>query len=280
MSGAALFDRAWAAGPPCRVTFLGTGTSHGVPMVGCSCATCRSSDPRDQRWRPSVLVEVADGPRILIDTSTDLRAQALRFGVTRVDAILYTHAHADHVLGLDDVRAFNIAQRRPIACFADAGTVADIRRMFAYAFAPPSPVGGGVPQLAMFPVVGPFSIDPVTIVPVPILHGPRSILGYRIGRFAYLTDCSEIPERSLPLLEDLDVLVLSALRDRPHSTHFSVGQALAAATRIAPRRTLFTHMCHLLPHAATCDRLPEGVDLAHDGLVLDLDRADRGSGRG
>lgn len=270
MTGPAFFDRAWAVAPRCRVTFLGTGTSHGVPMIGCTCATCRSSDPRDRRWRPSVLVEIDGGPSILIDTSTDLRAQALRFGIARVDAILYTHAHADHVLGLDDVRAFNVAQRQTIACFGDARSVADIQRMFAYVFAPPSSVGGGVPKLAMFPVAGAFSIGPVTVVPVPILHGPRPIYGYRIGRFAYLTDCSEIPGDSLPLLDDLDVLVVSALRDRPHSTHFSVGEALAAAEHVAARRTLFTHMCHLLPHAATCDRLPDGVDLAYDGLVLDL----------
>ena len=239
-------------------------------MIGCTCDTCRSPDPKDQRWRPSVLVQLAGAASILIDTSSDLRSQALRFGVTRVDAILFTHAHADHVLGLDDVRAFTMAQRQAIPCYGDARTIADIRRMFAYAFAPPSAVGGGVPQLATFPVVGPFSMDGATIVPIPIMHGPRSIYGYRIGGFAYLTDCSEIPETSLPLLEDLDVLVVSALRDRPHSTHFSVGEALAAAERIAPRRTLFTHMCHLLPHAATCDRLPDGVDLAYDGLVLEV----------
>ncbi len=218
-----------------------------------------------------MLVEIGDGPSILIDTSTDLRAQALRFGVRRVDAILFTHAHADHILGLDDVRGFNMAQRQTIPCYGDARTVADIRRMFAYVFAPPSAVGGGVPKLATFPTTGPFSIARGTVVvPVPIMHGPWPILGFRIGGFAYLTDCSEIPESSLSLLEGLEVLVLSALRDRPHSTHFSVSEALDAAERVGSRQTYFTHMCHLLPHAATSARLPDGVDLAHDGLVVDL----------
>lgn len=274
MTRPASLDPAWVSGPSLRVTFLGTGTSHGVPVIACSCDTCRSDDPRDARWRPSVLVEIEGGPTVLIDTSTDLRAQALRFRVQRIDAILFTHAHADHVLGLDDVRGFNMAQRQTIPCYGDAGTIDDIRRMFAYVFAPPSPVGGGAPKLATFPVSampGPFSIGRgAVVVPVPIMHGPRLILGYRIGGFAYLTDCSAIPDSSLPLLEGLDVLVLSALRDRPHSTHFSVSEALEAAERVGARHTYFTHMCHLLPHAATCARLPDNVDLAHDGLVLDL----------
>jgi len=252
-----------------RITFLGTGTSHGVPMIGCTCATCRSLDPRDQRWRPSILVELDDGFRVLVDTSTDLRAQALRFGVTRIDAILFTHSHADHILGLDEVRRFNVLQGEPISCFGDAATLADIRRSFSYAFKERPAKGGGVPQLRTFPVAGAFSLGRQTVVPVPVAHGSRLILGYRFGRFAYLTDCSGIPDASWPLLEGVETLVLDALRDRPHPTHFTVAEAVEAAGRIGARETWFTHICHDLPHAATCARLPAGIELAYDGLVLE-----------
>jgi len=253
-----------------RITILGSGTSHGVPMIGCACATCRSDDPRDRRWRPSILVEGDDGSQVLVDTSTDLRAQALRFGMTRLDAILFTHSHADHVLGLDEVRRFNVLQREPISCYGDAGTLADIRRAFRYVFDERSSRGGGVPQLRTFPLAGPFCLGRQLVVPVPIEHGAHLILGYRFGPFAYLTDCSGIPDASWPLLDGVDILVLDALRDRPHPTHFTIAQAVEAAERIGARATWFTHICHDLPHAATCARLPAGIELAYDGLVLDI----------
>jgi phosphoribosyl 1,2-cyclic phosphate phosphodiesterase len=253
-----------------KITFLGTGTSHGVPMIGCDCAVCRSTDPRDKRLRPSVLVEPDDGRAILIDAGPDLRTQALAFGVRRVDALLFTHGHADHILGLDEIRRFNSLQKQSMACFADPRTVREIRSIFAYAFDPATPRGGGIPDLALFTLQGPFCIGRQEIVPIPIFHGDRPILGLRLGGFAYLTDCSRIPEASWALLDGLDVLVLGALRDRPHPTHFSIGEAVAASRRIAPRRTYFTHMCHDLGHAATCARLPEGIELAYDGLVLNL----------
>ena len=253
-----------------RVTFLGTGTSHGVPMIGCDCRTCRSVDPRDNRLRPSIFVEVDGGPSLLVDAGPDLRMQALRFGVRRVDALLFTHGHADHILGLDDVRRFNAIHQRPMACYADAATVQDIRRMFSYVFDPATPRGGGLPQLSLFTIAGPFSIAGLDVVPVPILHGRRPILGLRFGRFAYLTDCSHIPDESWPLLTDLDVLVLDALRERPHATHFSLDEAVGAATRIGARRTWFTHMAHDLQHEPTCARLPTGMQLAYDGLVVEI----------
>ena len=237
-------------------------------MIGCACATCRSEDPRDRRSRPSVLVETDEGAAILIDAGPDLRSQALAHGVNRVDAIVFTHGHADHILGLDDVRRYNHIMKRPMACYADAHTVDDIRRLFAYVFDPAAPKGGGLPQLELFTVAGPFCIGRQEITPVPVMHGARPILGLRFGGFAYLTDCSAIPDSSLPLLRDLDVLVLDALRERPHPTHFSLGEALDAASAVGARRTYFTHMCHDLPHAATCARLPAGVELAYDGLRL------------
>lgn len=266
-----------------RVTMLGTGTSHGVPAIGCGCAVCRSTDPRDRRTRPSILIDlrtaevappssaVANAVRyVLVDTATDLRAQALAHDVNRVDAILFTHSHADHVMGLDEVRRYNAIQQQAIGCYGDEGTLNDLRRMFSYIFDAEPRVGGGVPKLSLFPVAGEFTLGGVDFVPVPLFHGPRLILGFRIGPFAYLTDCNRIPEASWPLLDGVRTLVLDALRDRPHSTHFSVAEALQVVERLAPDRTYFTHICHDLPHAATCARLPAGVQLAYDGLVLDV----------
>ena len=252
-----------------KVTFLGTGTSHGVPMIGCRCAVCRSEDPRDRRWRPSLYVEFPD-LKVLVDTSTDLRSQALQFGVSRVDAILFTHGHADHVMGLDEVRRYNALQRSSIACYADAQTVGELRRTFGYIFDGATPPGGGLPELDLFTIVGEFSLGRQVIVPVPVLHGRRPVLGYRVGSFAYVTDCSFIPDTSWPLLEGVEWLVIDALRDRPHPTHFSVAQALEAIARVKPRHAWFTHIAHDLPHAATCARLPAGVELAYDGLTMDV----------
>jgi phosphoribosyl 1,2-cyclic phosphate phosphodiesterase len=254
-----------------RITFLGSGTSHGVPMIGCRCATCTSTDPRDRRFRPSVHVQTGAGTSILVDTPPDLRSQVLAYGVERVDVILFTHSHADHVFGLDDVRRYNALQGGGIPCYGDPRTLRDIRKMFGYAFDPETPGGGGLPQLELVSVAGEFSVDrSMVVVPVPILHGDRPILGYRLGGFAYLTDCSAIPAGSWPLLAGVEVAVIGALRERPHPTHFSVPQAVEAARRLGARRAWFTHMSHDLPHAATCARLPPGIELAYDGLVVTL----------
>jgi len=273
-----------------RVTLLGTGTSHGVPAIACDCAVCHSTDARDRRMRPSILLDlgemdarpgvgsaaVAASPTaaavryVLVDTGTDLRAQALAYNVRRVDAILFTHSHADHIMGLDEVRRYNMVQQATIGCYADARTLGDLRRMFSYIFETGPRAGGGVPRLSMFEIGGPFSIGGVEVIPIPLMHGPREILGYRVGSFAYLTDCNHIPDRSWPLLEGVRTLVLDALRHRSHSTHFSVDEALQVVARLRPERTCFTHICHDLPHAATCARLPAGVELAYDGLVLDI----------
>ena len=252
-----------------RVTFLGTGTSHGVPMIGCGCGVCHSEDPRDRRARPSVYLQVDGGPSLLIDTTPDLRQQALTFGVARVDAVLYTHCHADHVMGLDDLRRFNVLQDATIPCYGDRRTMVELRRTFSYVFESKD-AGGGVPRIRLHAVAGAFCVDGVEVTPVPVMHGQRGIFGYRVGGFAYLTDCSGIPDASWALLEDLDVLVIDALRHRPHPTHFSVAQALEASSRIRPRRTYLTHICHDLGHAVTDASLPPGVEMAWDGLVLEV----------
>jgi phosphoribosyl 1,2-cyclic phosphate phosphodiesterase len=264
-----------------RVTVLGSGTSQGVPAIGCDCAVCRSTDPRDRRTRPSILIETAgNGPEppytrdvrsILVDTSTDLRVQALTHDVRRVDAILFTHTHADHVFGLDDVRRFNQMQKSPIPCYADRDTAATLRQIFSYIFQPPEQRGGGLPQISLFHIGGPFTLGSVDIVPVPVWHGRMPVLGFRIGSFAYLTDCNRIPDESWPLLDGVRTIVLDALRHRPHVTHFSVSEAIDVVARLGAARAYFTHICHDLPHAETCAQLPAGVELAYDGLVLEID---------
>ena len=251
--------------------FLGSGTSHGVPMIGCECEVCRSTDPNDKRTRPSVYITLADDTRLLIDTSPDLREQALRERLRRVDAVLFTHGHADHVLGLDEMRRFNQLQRARIPCYGDPQTIGEIRRTFAYIFDRDTAAGGGLPEIDLHAIEGPIALGGVDIVPVPLLHGQRRVFGYRMGSLAYLTDVSQIPDASWALVDGIDVLVIDALRRRPHPTHFSVDQALAAAERIAPRETYFTHICHDLGHAATSATLPPHVHLAYDGLSVAFD---------
>jgi len=253
-----------------RVRFLGTGTSHGVPMIGCDCAVCRSTDTRDNRSRPSIVVETDDGMSVLVDTTPDLRTQALRHDVRRIDAILFTHAHADHLMGLDEVRRYNWLARQPMPVFGDAATLREVRRTFAYIFAADAPAGGGVPDVRLFPIAGEFCLGRQTIQPIPIRHGHWTILGFRFGRFAYLTDCNGIPDSSIALLQGLDCLVLDALRRRPHPTHFTIDEAVQMATRIGAGRTYFTHIAHDLPHAETCAGLPAGMTLAHDGLLVEV----------
>jgi phosphoribosyl 1,2-cyclic phosphate phosphodiesterase len=248
--------------------FLGTGTSHGVPMIGCDCAVCRSDDPRDARTRPSVYVTLPDGTAVLIDTAPDFRMQALRHRLPRIDAVLYTHGHADHVLGLDDLRRYNHLQRGRIPCYGDRQTIDELRRTFGYIFDPSPSAGGGLPEIDLFAVHGAFSLGRTEVIPVPLWHGRRLVQGYRIGSMAYLTDCSAIPESSWELLDGVDVVVIDALRHRPHPTHFTVSEALSAVQRLAPSRAWFTHICHDLPHAATTASLPDRVELAYDGLSV------------
>lgn len=251
-----------------RLTILGSGTSHGVPMIGCDCAVCLSSDPRDRRTRASAVFEQA-GACLLIDTGPELRLQCLAAGLRRVDAILYTHHHADHVTGLDDVRRFNWLQGGPLKVYANPETLARLREMFGYAFVENANYPSAKPQLLPRPIDGPFELRGVRVRPIPLLHGPLPVLGFRVGDVAYCSDCNAIPDESRPLLRDLDVLVLDALRRRPHPTHFNLEQAIEEARRIGAARTYFTHIAHELSHAETDAELPPGMALAYDGLVIE-----------
>lgn len=254
-----------------RVTFLGTGTSVGIPVITCSCDVCTSDDVRNRRLRASLLLEwnAADGTaaKVLVDTSTDLRQQALRAGIDRVDAVLYTHGHADHVLGLDELRIFNFVHRRAIPMYGNADTLARIRRMFAYAF---DPDAVGVPRLTTHEIDGPFTLLGVKIDAIPLQHGHGTVLAFRLGDFAYATDCNGIPDAAAARLRGLDTLVIDSLRLQPHRSHFSLDQALQEVERLAPRRALLTHLSHELEHVAVQEGLPAGVEVAYDGQVLEL----------
>jgi len=251
-----------------RVTFLGTGTSTGVPVVGCSCRVCTSSDPRDKRLRQSVLLEAGDSYG-LIDTSPDLRLQLLRRPIPRLDYILFTHSHSDHLMGLDDIRPFNFRQREPIRAYANAPTAKAVRRAFSYIWDTTSQMGGGKPQLDLREVEGTFRHDDVEITPIPVEHGDWTIFGFRIGDFAYITDTNGIPEESMRLLEGVQVLALDGLRPAPrHPTHFVISEAVASAQRIGARETWLIHLTHEVMHDEVEATLPEGIRLAYDGLVL------------
>ena len=257
-----------------RITVLGSGTSVGVPTIGCGCPVCLSDDPRDKRLRPSILVSFEDGEmarNVLIDTTPDLRQQALRAGLRRLDAILFTHAHADHIMGLDDIRPFNYGRNDRIPAYATPESLVKIQRIFPYAFEGEAVHPGGVPRVTGRHLNGDgVDLFGLPFIPVPVMHGPHTIIGFRFGRAAYLTDQSDIPEDSLRLLQDLDVLFLDALRRVPHPMHSTIDQALTWVQRLKPRRAYFTHICHDLPHAATTAALPEHVELAHDDLRIEV----------
>jgi phosphoribosyl 1,2-cyclic phosphate phosphodiesterase len=248
-----------------ELLFLGTGTSAGVPMIGCHCPVCSSTDPHDKRTRPSVVISQA-GVRVLVDTSPELRLQCVANSIDMIDALVFTHAHADHIMGLDDVRRFNALRKGPLDVWAEPKTHQALTRCFGYAFKEPSVESKLFrPHLIPREIAGEFQIGPMTWKPIRLFHGDMPILGFRVGRLAYCTDVNRIPDESFPLLEDLDVLVLDALQYKPHTTHFSIDQALEVVARLKPKQTRFTHIAHALGHEATNATLPPNIRLAYDG---------------
>ncbi len=263
-----------------RVTVLGSGTSMGVPTLGCHCAVCESADLHDKRLRPSLLLSRGE-QNVVIDTTPDFRTQALRAGIDRLDAVLLTHGHADHILGFDDLRPYNFKQRAAMAVYGNEETFRIVRRAFAYVF-DDKPTLSSIPSVNLHVVKGPFEVMGVRFVPVPLVHGEMEVLGYRFGRAAYLTDFSRLPDSSAELLEGLDDLILDALRDVPHPMHMTVEQSLALIDRLKPKRAWFTHIAHDLPHAATNERLRKAgypqVQLAYDGLTFEVETEEEVAG--
>jgi phosphoribosyl 1,2-cyclic phosphate phosphodiesterase len=257
---------------PIKITVLGSGTSMGVPTLGCHCRVCSSKDPRDNRLRPSLLLS-RHGQNVVIDTTPDFRQQALRAGVDRLDAIVLTHGHADHILGFDDIRPYNLRQKSALPVYSNEETFETLRRAFSYVF-DNKPTLSTIPSVRLNVVREPFELLGVPFIPVPLAHGPMEVLGFRFGNAAYLTDFSSISASSMKLLENLDELIIDALRDMPHPMHQTVEQALALVQQLNPKRAWFTHIAHDLNHAETNDRLRKmgflNVHLAYDGLELEV----------
>ena len=251
-----------------KITFLGTGTSHGIPQIACDCPVCTSSNPKNNRTRSSIYIE-SSNKFILIDTTTDFRFQAIREKIKRVDCVLYTHSHADHINGFDDIRVFSDLQNEAIELYGSEKTMHSIRERFDYCFNPPQ-IGGGIPNVNINILNNSITIGDMEIQPIPVFHGILEVYGYRINNFAYLTDCSLIPEKSYEKLKNLDVLVLNTLRYTPHPTHFSLSESIREAQKIGAKRTYFVHMCHQLEHKEVNNTLPPSMELAYDGLKLTI----------
>lgn len=279
-----------------RVTFLGTGTSHGIPVIGCACRVCTSTNPKNRRNRIGVWLhegpaqtgrdlsdrgwelrrqapdpdQAVPGLSAVIDVSSEFRTAALANGLHRLDVVLLTHAHSDHASGLDDLRIFSQASGKPMPIYADAPTLSEVRRRFAYAFDARKSYGGGVPQYELREAAGPFRLGSWEVVPLPVLHGPEPILGFRVGNFAFITDVTVIPPETLDLLKGVEVLALDCLRPKPHSTHLCLDQAVDYARRIGARRTFMIHMTHDFDHEELEALLPPGMRAAYDGLTVEV----------
>ena len=253
-----------------QVTFLGTGTSMGIPMIGCQCKVCQSKDPRDKRTRTSVWLKI-NGINIIIDTGIDFRQQALRENISTVDAVLFTHHHVDHIFGLDELRAINFLQKKPVAIYSSDHTYQHLKRVYKYVF-DNSCYPSDTPEIDHQLIdEDPFQVFNIEIIPVPLFHGELPVFGFRIGNFSYCTDVSRIPPESYELLQGSDVVVLGALRDRPHPTHFTIEQAVVEAQKIGAKKTYLVHLSHEVGHPELIARLAENVQPAFDGLKINVD---------
>ncbi len=253
-----------------KILFLGTGTSTGVPSLCCDCEVCKSDDPRNKRLRASALIQ-NNGHTILIDTSTDLRQQCLSYKVKEIHSVLYTHSHADHVHGIDELRSFNYFNQTKIPCYGREETLSEIKRNFSYIFDDNAQKGGGLPQLTLGQVGDePFSLGETTITPLDIIHGRIMISGYKLNNAAYITDASGIPDATRDKLKGLDLLILNALGFKPHPTHFCLEEALAEVEKIKPKRTILTHINHAYDFEKVNRELPDRVELAYDGMEVEL----------
>lgn len=253
-----------------RLILLGSGTSQGVPAIGCDCRVCKSENLKDKRLRPSALIQV-NGLNILIDTATDFREQMLRHDIRRLDTVLFTHAHFDHIAGLDDIRQFNFLQKSAIDCYASEETMGEIKKSFRYIFGETVQQGGGIPQINPCIIAeDQFDVKGVEVQAVEAYHGKMKVLGFRIDKIAYVTDTNHIPELSIEKLTGVKVLILNALRRRKHSTHYSLDESIAVAQCVGARQTYFTHICHDLLHDEVNAELPSGMELGYDGLVVEV----------
>jgi len=250
-----------------KAIILGSGTSTGVPMVGCRCRVCTSTDRRDRRTRSSLLVCADSGEKILIDTSTDLRRQMIRQQVDAVDAVLFTHTHADHINGIDDLRGFHFLHKRLIPCYGSAEAIAHLLATFPYIFKGLE-TDGYAPLLEAHLLQGAFDLFGCRITPVPLIHGPVQSYGYRVNELAYLTDCSAIPDSSVPLLQGLETLIIDGLRYTPHPGHFNISGAIQVVRQLRPRRAILTHLTHEVAHK-DAEQLPEDIELAYDGMIIE-----------
>ena len=251
-----------------NILFLGSGTSTGIPSLCCNCDVCRSANPKNKRLRSSILVR-NDGSHLLVDTSTDLRQQCLVNNITHINQVLYTHHHADHVHGIDELRSFNHFNKTIIPCYGNKQTIDEIKNKFNYIFNETTQIGGGLPKLKLHVVNGEaFTLGGIAITPLDIIHGRLTILGYKLNNCAYITDCSEIPNETKKQLRNLDILILNALGFDPHPTHFSLTQALDMVAELKPERAILTHINHKFDHERVSAGLPKGVELAYDGMVI------------
>ncbi len=249
-----------------KITFLGTGTSHGVPMLGCQCSVCTSKNPKNNRFRSAIYINQAD-LSLLIDTPPELRLMLLKHNITTIDGILYTHPHADHLMGFDDIRAINRLIKNQIPCYGNSYTINEIKKVFSY-IDTAIQKGGGLPQVSLNTVLKPFYIKNLKVEPLKVKHGLLEILGYRFGKVAYITDCSYLPGKTRKQLLDLDVLILGALRYRKHPTHFNIDEALNLISKLNVPRVYLTHISHDLEHELVNLQLPHNIQLAYDGLEI------------